>query len=72
MMERQAVESTHLKSIGYDSANQVLEIEFLEGSIYHYFQVPPDVYAGLISAESHGQYFDKYIKKESFVYMKIS
>jgi len=57
-MERQVVESTHLKSIGYDS-------------IYQYFQVPADVYAGLVNAESQGQYFDKYIKKKSFIHLKI-
>lgn len=66
MMVRTAVTSSNLASVGYDPRGRVLEIEFLNGSIYQYFNVPADVYQSLMSAGSHGRYFDAYIKKASY------
>ena len=39
-MERQYVSSSNIASIGYDPDNQVLEIEFLSGAVYQYYDVP--------------------------------
>ncbi len=61
-MERIPVQSSDLKSVGYDVLTQVLEIEFNSGGIYQYFGVPQAVYDGLMSAPSHGKYFHAYIK----------
>ena len=70
-MERQHVSSSNLKSVGYDPISRTLEIEFLNDGIYQYFGVPESVYQGLISASSHGQYFDSHIKKGGYSYRKI-
>ena len=56
-MVRKSVISSNLKSVGYDSFQMVLEIEFLEGSVYQYYGVPQSVYANLMSAPSYGMYF---------------
>lgn len=61
-MNRQHVESSNIESIGYDSNSQTLEIEFLNGSIYQYFDVPQHIYDELISADSHGKYLAANIK----------
>jgi hypothetical protein len=61
-MERQFVKSSNLTSVGYESRNQILEIEFNDGSIYQYSNVPQNEYQGLISAASHGKYFHAHIK----------
>ncbi|MHB0922570.1 MAG: KTSC domain-containing protein [Bellilinea sp.] len=61
-MERVPVSSSNLHSVGYDSASQILEIEFNTGSIYQYLNVPSSIYHGLMSASSHGQYFSQYIR----------
>ncbi|MBP1646456.1 MAG: hypothetical protein H6Q16_2034 [Bacteroidetes bacterium] len=61
-MKRNHVESSNIESIGYDSESQTLEIEFLNGSIYQYFDVPEHVYDELISADSHGKYLAHQIK----------
>lgn len=37
-MKRIPVSSTNVASVGYE--NQVLEVEFLNGSVYQYFYVP--------------------------------
>ncbi len=39
-MNRVPVSSSNLAAVGYDPAGKVLEIEFLNGSIYQYFNVP--------------------------------
>lgn len=54
------VSSSDIASIGYESGN--LYIRFLNGSTYEYFDVPQSVYAGLMSAGSHGKYFHAFIR----------
>ena len=61
-MERKPVSSSNIASIGYDEATSTLEIEFLNNSIYQYFDVPQHIYQGLMNADSHGQYLAKNIK----------
>lgn len=43
-MNRQTVNSSNLASVGYDEATSTLEIEFLNNSIYQYFDVPHHIY----------------------------
>jgi hypothetical protein len=62
-MERLLVTSSVLRSVGYDNSSWALEVEFHNGSIYEYRNVPPDIYAALMSAPSKGQYFDATIRK---------
>lgn len=50
------VRSTMLYAIGYNAATETLEVVFNSGGIYRYFHVPPDVYRGLVAAESKGRY----------------
>ncbi len=61
-MNRNHVESSNIESIGYDSKSQTLEIEFLNGSIYQYFDVPQQIYDGLTNTDSHGKYLAANIK----------
>jgi hypothetical protein len=56
-----AVQSEMLKLVGYDSKVQILEVVFNTGDHYRYFEVSPDEYDGLMSAESIGQYMHKHI-----------
>ncbi|GAB1542784.1 hypothetical protein NUACC21_54580 [Scytonema sp. NUACC21] len=60
--KRITVESACLRSVGYDTANQILEIEFQKGEVYQYQGVPVTVYAALMNASSHGKYFNANIK----------
>lgn len=61
-MNRQAVTSSNIASIGYDANSQTLEVEFLNGGVYQYFDVPQHIYNGIMSADSHGQYLAQNIK----------
>lgn len=70
-MIRIPVTSSNLASVGYEPYQQVLEIEFRNRSVYQYFNVPLHVHAGLMSAGSHGRYFDRHIKKGGYRYRRV-
>jgi hypothetical protein len=59
-MIRQNIHSTNIKSVGYE--NGTLEIEFKTHSIYQYFNVPENIYLGLLNASSKGTFLNTYIK----------
>lgn len=61
-MDRESVSSSNIASIGYDESSETLEIEFLNGGVYQYFDVPKDVFDGLMEEDSHGKYLAANIK----------
>jgi hypothetical protein len=61
-MQRQPVNSSNLASVGYDPGNETLEIEFRNGTIYRYLNVPTFEHDRLMSATSHGVYFNANIR----------
>lgn len=61
-MRREAVTSSNIAEVGYDEFNRILEVLFRAGTIYQYFEVPPQVYAELRQASSVGQYINSNIK----------
>jgi ATP-dependent DNA helicase RecG len=63
MMKRIPVISSALASVGYDPQQQILEIEFNNGGLYQYFEVSPQIYQELMSADSHGTYFNHQIRE---------
>ena len=63
-MRRTAVESTTMRSVGDDSARQILEVEFTSGAVYQYLEVPAAVFDGLMRAESKGRYFNQEIRDD--------
>jgi hypothetical protein len=61
-IERSRVESTAIASLGYEAQHQILEIEFSSGTVYQYFDVPPDVYGQFLTAGSKGVWFNQAIR----------
>ena len=70
-MDRTYVSSSNIASIGYDPMQMSLEVEFLNGSIYQYYDVPEALYEGIMSAESHGKYLNEYIKKGGYRFERV-
>jgi hypothetical protein len=62
MPKRQLVESTSLRSVGYEPELRVLEIEFRTGAIYRYRAVPSTVHREFMAAESKGRFFSNNIR----------
>jgi hypothetical protein len=69
-MRRQAVSSSNVSEVGYDEGSRTLEVLFTNGSIYQYFDVPPQIYAELIQTGSIGQYLNANIKG-NFRYARV-
>jgi len=61
-MDRIPVDSSNISSIGFDEETSTLEVEFHGGAVYQYFDVPLNVYEGLLNAGSKGQYLAQHIK----------
>lgn len=60
--ERTPVESSSIASIGYDPAARVLEVEFRNGGLYRYRDVPRELFAGFMAAASKGRFFIERIR----------
>ena len=56
-MEMQAVESKMFRAVGYDSETQTLHVQFGNGNVYAYQNVPEDLYQRFLQAESKGKFF---------------
>lgn len=60
-MQLTPVKSSNIKAVGYDASTKTLAVEF-PGGVYHFNDVPADVHAGLVGAESVGKYFASNIR----------
>jgi hypothetical protein len=69
-MERTPVESSAIASVGYDASRQILELEYIDGDIYRYFEVPKALHRALLDAPSIGQFVNKEIKG-AFTFEKV-
>lgn len=61
-MEREYVESSMIKSFGFDNSSSTLEVEFSSGVIWQYFDVAESTYYEMKSAGSCGKFFHANIK----------
>ena len=57
-----AVNSTLLVSVTYAVGESILQLEFCDGAIYTYFDVPEDILNGLLAADSKGSYCNRRIR----------
>ena len=69
-MVRHEVQSSELRSVGYDISASVLEAEFHSGEIYQYFDVPAEFALALLEAASIGRYFNAHIRPK-FRFTKV-
>ena len=60
---RQSVESSAIAKVGYSKRRHILEIEFVNGAVYRYFDIPVSVHRDLMSAESKARFYDSNIRK---------
>lgn len=61
-MKRIPVRSSSVASVGYEPTSFVLEIEFRNGGVYQYLQVPAAAHRLLLQAASIGEYVNLIIK----------
>ena len=63
-MERKRVNSSKLRSVGYDEQSRTLEIEMSNGQVFQYVGVYPEVYRRLMAAPNPSTFFDDKIAEE--------
>ena len=61
-MSRTHVESSAIARVGYSKRQHALEIEFRNGAIYRYLDVPTSTYRDLMAASSKASYYDNHIR----------
>lgn len=59
---RQPVHSHALAAVGYSKRLHALEVEFVNGAIYRYSNVPPEIYRDLLGAPSKAQFYDENVR----------
>ena len=69
-MDRSYVASTNVASVGYDEGTETLEVEFLNGSIYQYYNVNMSIYQQMMQAGSKGKFLNTYIKN-AYPYSRV-
>lgn len=65
-----SINSSNLKSSTYDTEAKSLLVEFNNGAIYEYNDVPWEVFTKFRMAESQGKYFNTNISK-TYKYQKV-
>lgn len=61
-MQMVNVRSSNLSSVGYDDVSAILRIEFVNGRVYDYKNVPEEIHLGLMQAASKGKFFSSKIR----------
>ena len=61
-MHRLPVESTMLASAAYCPNRTLLDLEFRDGTLYRFFDVPPACFQQLMTSDSKGAYFNRNIR----------
>lgn len=68
---RNIVASSNINSIAYDEKQSILEVEFRNGSIYQYYDVPSEIYERMLASSSVGSFLSSTVKG-FFRYSKIT
>ena len=63
-MERKRVNSSKVRSVGYDEKRQTLEVELSDGQVYQYVKVYPEVYRQFMAAPNPSSFYDDKIAEE--------
>ena len=63
-MERKRVNSSRIRSVGYDEQTMTLEVELSSGQVYQYPKVYPEVYRRFMAAPNPTSFFEDRIEEE--------
>lgn len=63
-MERKKVNSSGIRSVGYDPGSEMLEVELSDGAIWQYSKVPGEVHRRLMAAPSMVSFYRDSIEED--------
>lgn len=61
-MDMKDCTSSQISRYGYDAEARTMAVEFRRGGLYHYSDVPPEVFAAFEASESKGSFLHHNIK----------
>lgn len=64
------VASSSIAAIGYSRVSRVLEVHFVRGTRYRYFDVPDGIVGSLLAASSKGSFFNERVRGQ-FRYERV-
>lgn len=62
-MDRKPLKSSKLRAAGYDERQRTMEIEFVNGDVYEYKAVSPELYRQLMASPSPNSFFEDKIEE---------
>lgn len=63
-MDRKYIESSMIRSIGFDTESSTLEIEFNSGAVWQYFDFPESLWYEFENTDSQGKFFNREVKDQ--------
>ena len=63
-MQRKRVNSSKVRSVGYDEKTMTLEVEMSNGQVFQYAKVYPEVYRRFMAAPNPTSFFEDRIAEE--------
>lgn len=63
-MERRKVNSSKIRSVGYDERARVLEVEFSDGSVFQYSGVSQELHRRMMSSPSISSFYQDRIEED--------
>lgn len=63
-MDRKRVNSSKIRSVGYDEKTQTLEVEMSNGQVWQYPKVYPEVYRRFLAAPNPTSFFEDRIAED--------
>lgn len=70
-IEMHPVSSSNVAAVGHDEEENILAVNFLNGTTYHYFNVPKSVFDAMLTSESVGKYLNMVVKPQ-FDYTQVA
>lgn len=61
-MEMEDGNSSNISQFGHDEQSEILQVEFTNGGVYQYFDVPRHVYDSMVASDSRGKFLNANIK----------
>ena len=69
-MHRTTVGSVGISQVGYDEGAHTLEIEFVSGSVYDFFNVPPKIYDDFMHSATKERFYESNVLAR-FPYQRV-
>ena len=66
------VTSSNVAAIGYDPPARICRVQFVNGTLYDYADVPPAVFSAFLNVPSKGQFVDRVLKFGGFEVTKVT